>query len=146
MAVDYFIRRFKSVQSFKPYKQVPKVLKYIQDLIKVIKRQTAKYQRQQQQQMTSLTPHQASIHSVTQSFPNLPLQIQSPPNVLEQQHLNTPPVGHRNISSNYNSFLMPGGAGCSTTQLSSNLSPCREQFISRKQSCNPHSAATINDP
>ena len=47
MAVDYFIRRFKSVQSFKPYKQVPKVLKYIQDLIKIIKRQNLKYLQQQ---------------------------------------------------------------------------------------------------
>ena len=102
--------------------------------------------------MNTMTPHQASIQSVTQSFPNLPLQIQqSPPTVIEQQHLNTPPVGQRttnnnnnNFSSNYNSFLMPA-AGCSTTQLSSNLSPYREQFISRKQSCNPHSAATINE-
>lgn len=38
VAVDAFMRRFKSVQQFRPYKSVPKVLKYISDLIKIIKR------------------------------------------------------------------------------------------------------------
>ena len=38
-AIDAFLRRFKSVQNFKPFEQTPKLLKYMQDLIKVITRQ-----------------------------------------------------------------------------------------------------------
>ena len=35
-AIDAFLRRFKSVQNFKPYEQVSKLLKFLQDLVKVI--------------------------------------------------------------------------------------------------------------
>jgi len=34
--VDTFIRRFKSMQAFDPFNSIPKMLKYVQDLVKII--------------------------------------------------------------------------------------------------------------
>ena len=45
---DSFMKRFRSMQDFDPFNSVSKLLKYIQDLIKLIKRLNKKLNMQQQ--------------------------------------------------------------------------------------------------
>ena len=71
-AVDTFIRRFKSVKDFDPKKSTAKVLRYVQDLIKVVNKLS--------KQLFSYTTsaYGSHSHTGTQSFLNMPRQYNGP--------------------------------------------------------------------
>ena len=69
-AVDTFIRRFKSVKDFDPKKSTSKVLRYVQDLIKIVNKLS--------KQLFSYTTSAYGSHTGTQSFLNMPRQYNGP--------------------------------------------------------------------
>ena len=66
--VDSFLRRFKSMQEFDPFSQVPKLLKFTSDLVKVV----AKLNKQ----LFAYTTSAKGSQVLAGSFANLPLQQQ----------------------------------------------------------------------